>query len=348
MTTPPVPAEWLAYMQANHPPSPVVVVKAPIVVPPLPDVHRITYGQLGASSSEPLWGVGSGQTKIFLGSDDPANAHYANLTAAGAANNVGVLRLAPNPSPLISGAAVDSTTADIATTGGKANGPRLINKYNASGATQEGTSWGVYSPGAVAASKYLVRNRWFKLSGTPVSPTDTFAVKWARFPLTSAGGGAAPQWSTHNSLPYVGAAGTVWQFYNTFTDEINPYPQGHDQGTQPFGPHIQDLFDGVWHRETILYKSHTSSGNKDGRSIMWIDGVQIVNVCSAALGGVGITPSGGIKQWCGQDMVDNMSVNDAAATDFCYEVGGLKTEGTGVQIDTDLPTFVVFSLDVYP
>jgi hypothetical protein len=169
--------------------------------------------------------------------------------------------------------------------------------------TQNSPDWHLYWSPAVAAGKTHYIQMTIKSDGVITSP---FAIKFHRL-VTAIGGGSTPQWGTHDHLPYAGGSSTAtyWQFTdNGFTDDVSAYPTGHDQATQPIGPLLTTLLnDGLWHRFVWQYKAPSSNGATDGIGRAWIDDVLIVN-CSST--GQGVTPSGGIKQYCGSDMLTHM------------------------------------------
>lgn len=253
-----------------------------------------------SSSDEPLY---AGVNLIFAG--DASQSYYANLTAMGAAPLGSDIRLVPAPSPVSpeGSSPVDSTTCGV-TTGKDGSGKAFQLKYPPPTYQTGGKMWLTNIAAAIAASKTVYVRCQKRLTG---SVNSIFRYKHFHIYLDGVGGGAQPQWSTAyyqgpGSLPGPGDSTTVYQYWES------AYQDSNNQGDQPFGPYFADLFDSAWHRFTFAYKSHASSGNKNGFARMWIDGKKVIDVSQAA---VDVTPSGGGKPWCTQGQVDAMHINTA-------------------------------------
>lgn len=263
-------------------------------------------------ASEPVQVIGAdepvytGSNLVFAG--DATDEHYATVAAAGA-NPLGTTkRFAPYPSQVVDGEAGGPLDTERSLYGETpfAGGKAVVNFYPTS-ASQHGPAWVVLNGGDHLATKTHYFRGYITAAGTC---TGTISVKWAQVALTGEGGGAYPQWNTHDLAPYTGTITgdphTIWQVYNNgYEDNVGDYPTGDDQGCQPIGPFFEDLFNS-WHRFTFAYKCHESAGNKNGFQRMWIDGTKVIDVSAAT---AGVTPTGGSKQWCTQAQVDNMHVN---------------------------------------
>ncbi len=296
----------------------------------------VTYISPGG---EPTYAGLAGQTRVTV--LDSTSTYYNSLSASGTYDPATVARFIPYPSPAFDGGAVNPTWCAIDPTGGKAGAKAVVNIYPTSGDTQLGGRWGIVNSGAIPVSHYLCSMRWFKMSGTAIG-TNNFAIKWRHWELTGLSGGGQPQFYTHDHLPAAvrPGVGTLWGYIENAVDDGN-------LGIQPFGPYLQNLFDGQWHRETTVYKSHTSAGNKNGIAQLWIDGVLIVNVQQST---VGVIPPGGAKSWCGQTQIDNMNVNLDADSYLTWWCGGTRTEdpGTDVSIYTDIDSMVLWHQTTAP
>lgn len=248
-------------------------------------------------------------TLIFAGDASIARMN-GTLADSGATPANGPV-FVPSPSPAFNGPAVDPTTCAIVT--GKGGVGKALRAIYVEQNVQTGGLWAVVDMGTVAANKTNYWRAQIRFGGTI---TEEIAVKFAHFNLNNIPGGGQPQWSTHNANPYTATNQgklTYWQFIESaYTDDVGTYPDGDDQGTQPVGPFMEDLFDGEWHEFVWAYKTH-SVGVKDGLARMWIDGTKIIDVSQEA---VGVTPEGGFKQWCNQAMVDSIHTN--IGTDAYY------------------------------
>lgn len=254
---------------------------------------------VASSSTAPAYNA---VTDTLVYAADASSARFDSVAASGASPVPAGPTFVPQPSPAYDGPAVGSSTT--ITTGKDGIGKALRITYPNSG-SQQGGRWAVVNQGAIAAARTNTWRVQIRFGGTN---TGEIAVKFGHLELDGVAGGSQPQWSTHNRLPYVATdQGKLqyWQFYDSaYTDDVGAYPTGDDQGTQPRGPYMEDLFDGAWHEFVFQYKSHASAGVQDGFARLWCDGVQIIGVEAA---NVGVTPSGGYKQWCTQAQVDNMA-----------------------------------------
>lgn len=270
-----------------------------------------------SATDEPVYNAGT-STLIYAG--DPTDAAYSSATNAGALTQ-NHKHMIPASSPLFDGNAVDTVRQNI-TTGKGGSGLALQAIYPTNGA-QQGPGWVLYQGGSVAAAKTSVFRCQIKMD-VASSLTGEFAVKFMRLMTQGQSGGSAPQWSTHNHLPWTGGVHpTYWQVYqNSYTDS-GTYPNGSDQATQPVGPYFNDLLgDGLWHRFTFAWRAHSAVGVYDGFQRMWIDGVKVLDCSNAA---VGVTPAGGEKQWTDSNMVQNCLVNDSYGATYGWHLGGTQT-----------------------
>ena len=221
---------------------------------------------------------------------------YTDVVSMGATSNAGTPCIVPVSSPVWDGGAVDPTTHQLVT-GRGGTGQAIQLTYP--GTVQAAPGWACYWVGSAPVSTPTYIQFWFKVgSGVPIS--GTVAIKFIELFHQSGNAGRA-QFNTHSpSLGDPSGQATVWQFYDGAGTATN------DQGDQPFGPYFDSLLnDGLWHRMTCAYKSHSAVGTKDGLARMWLDGTKLVDVEQAT---VGVTPPGGVKEWCSQADVDAMSV----------------------------------------
>jgi hypothetical protein len=58
---------------------------------------------------------------------------------------------------------------------------------------------------------------------------------------------------------------------------------------------------------TSATETYSGTSSRDGRIAMWIDGVKILDYSQATMG---VTPSGGLNQWCYQGDVDMIPAGD--------------------------------------
>lgn len=81
---------------------------------------------------------------------------------------------------------------------------------------------------------------------------------------------------------------------------------GAEIGEQPVGIYPDSINDGAWHRITVSYKVNTTAGSpssRDGHFKGWVDGVKVVDISNEM---IGVTPTGGTKEWCSAADVDNI------------------------------------------
>src|SRR5262249_27430222 len=144
-------------------------------------------------------------------------------------------------------------------------------------------------------------------------------------------------WSTRysNASGHDPTKSTFQQFF--YGNESN------DQGQQPNGPYLEDLVnDGEWHRFTYALLGNTAAGSRDGFARMWIDGVKIIDVSQSA---VGVTPPGGFKQWCDQQMVDWLRTDRGIDAFYLNFFGGVLTHGDGYwQVAYDINSYRAWSV----
>jgi hypothetical protein len=242
---------------------------------------------------------------------------YTSATAMGAAGQSQPL-IAPNPSPLTTSSAVQTTeNSVIAGRNGTGKALRLS-----------------FSGGNQTSATFLTWN----MPSTPTLATHQFQY-WARVSFSQAFSGVLAvkwfeawhvhqdrvQWNTHDHLPCTvdGAHATYFQVYDQSRETTC-------QGNQPVGPWFTDIDDGQWHRFTYQYRPNSRAGARDGFARMWIDGVKIIDISAAT---IGVTPPGGEKPWCLADDVDNLAVNDGMFNQFWGSTQTTNTPSWTYDID---------------
>ena len=164
------------------------------------------------------------------------------------------------------------------------------------------TPWDAASIGAYSGA--LVIQFYFRISiaGTP----GTAGMKWLE------------AWDGSNRIQWALDRGT--QTRPLWSAVLGSNPGGTvNRTTQPVAPFWDDVDDNDWHRFTALFKPNTSTtysntggstsadetytgtSSRDGRIAAWIDGTKIMDYSQDT---VGVTPSGGLNQWCYQGDVD--------------------------------------------
>jgi hypothetical protein len=245
-------------------------------------------------------------TQVLVMRDDMNR--YTTATEMGSGLTDYSARIAPYGSPVVDGRPVN-TYANQVITGRGGSGKALRMSY--SGQPQDGPSFDVINAPATDNNDTHYFQYWARVTypGAPASLRGVvIAVKWF-MPWHRVNAGARVQWNTHGNWPCpigpggtnpLSRASTYWQFYDGSAE--SPC-----QAMQPVGPYFQNLADGQWHRYTYAYRSHTAAGARNGIAQMWIDGVKVIDVSSAACG---VTPPGGEKVWCSTADLDRIFVND--------------------------------------
>ena len=250
-----------------------------------------------SSDAEPTFNAAT-QTMIL---DDNMEA-YTDVASMGDPSVVGTYpRIVPNPSHAVTPDDVDPTKNIIITPGRGGTGQAL--RLFFSGAYQDSSKWVTMNIPVTPDLATHYMQYWGRVTlSAPLPPDVALAVKWFMGwnkhtdPLTRV------EWNTrYPSIDYSGLDPnpTVWQVINGNESNTN--------GDQPVGPHPADVWDGQWHRFTYSYRSNTSAGSRDGFARMWVDGTKIIDVSLAT---AGVTPPGGIHQWCSLIDVDNLVAAD--------------------------------------
>lgn len=256
-------------------------------------VYRTVMGDVvsgGGGSDEPTYNAGT-QTLIMAENFDA----IPDITAMGATPAGSSPRIVPNPSPVASGGAIDTTKNSLVTgRGGTGKAMRL----SYSGADQEVVAYftlNATAPGSVG--QYF--SYWARVACTTDFSVSTLSVKW--FQIWHATVGRA-QFDLHHPFPFESPSGkvTIWQMTDSARETAT-------QGCQPVGPYMQDLNNTGWHRYTYQYKRKSNSSATDGIARMWIDGTKVIDVSASA---IGVTPPGGEKVWCNLDDVQAINVVD--------------------------------------
>lgn len=246
-----------------------------------------------------------------------ADPFYASMGAAGAPGPGP--RLAPYPSPAVNGQPMIPGECSIVTEGAR----KFLRCFYATKNAQQGPAWWVVGHKAanVPATAEHCWGGIFRVHGEIAG--QEIAVKFMRMWLRQTPTQPVPfvQWSTHNHLPYPGSIEnqpTLFQLYSGAGDEAEPYPIGHDQGTQPHGPYLANLVGGE-HELLWGFKPHSAVDVLDGFARFWIDGQKVLDVSAAT---ARVTPPGGAKQWCGPWILESLPV--AAQIDAVYgpAIGG--------------------------
>ena len=175
------------------------------------------------------------------------------------------------------------------------------------------------------ATSTSVVQYWAKVTplGVAMTSTKRLQVKWImlwhndpgnnriQFNTTTGQGGCG-----YNNDP---RAQTKWELYDLAYTGCN--------ALQPAGPYWNTIADGQWHRFTHLVKSNTSQGSRDGRALMWIDGVLVMRVEQSAVGVVppGANGTSAGQPWCVQADVDNIIAGYGIGSP---EFGGPLTDGS--------------------
>ena len=175
------------------------------------------------------------------------------------------------------------------------------------------------------ATSTSVVQYWAKVTplGVAMTSTTRLQVKWImlwhndpggnriQFNTTTGQGGCG-----YNNDP---RAQTKWELYDLAYTGCN--------ALQPAGPYWNTIADGQWHRFTHLVKSNTSQGSRDGRALMWIDGVLVMRVEQSAVGVVppGASGTSAGQPWCVQADVDNIIAGYGIGSP---EFGGPLTDGS--------------------
>ncbi len=211
------------------------------------------------------------------------------------------------------------------------NGEKTIRSIAGTGGGQQESDWvfprpmGGYTVPPARAP--IVFQYWFRTSpggGLPGNP----GVKWFEWwqganrmqvSLSQFGGTQAHPvvFNVNNN------AGQMNSGWNASLDPTKP----GSSAAQPVGPWWTDVNNGQWHRWTVYWLGPTGNGTRDGILRVWLDGIKIIDLEQAM---VGVTPAGGIKQWCLQNEVDVMA---PGATD--------KLLWPSVFLDTSMPSWTI-------
>jgi hypothetical protein len=181
----------------------------------------------------------------------------------------------------------NSSTGKSLITGRGGSGLAMRNQYSAS------------------TMRHIWQSPWINgYLGTFNAVANSLVVEvWVRFPdagnfYGNVGGKFIELWYSTSDRIQLGITGGAFHF--------NPggVGEGQEIGEQPVDPHPGDLNDANWHRAKILIRNNTSDGSpssRDGRAAAWVNGTKICDVSSAT---IGVTPSGGSKEWCSAADVD--------------------------------------------
>ncbi len=211
-------------------------------------------------------------------------------------------------------AGTNTTTSLVAGHSGQAM------QFQYTGTSQESPGVMLIGPPQSPATATNVIQHWVKLSSPSGARMDTtrFQIKWLmlwhqdgnrlQFSTTAGNGGC-----NYNNDPSSQTKWNVWDLAYTGCNAM-----------QPLYPAFPTVADGQWHRITYLVKTNTSPGSRDGRALMWIDGVLVIRIEQTA---VGVVPSGAYngQPWCVQADVDNI---DNAQGVGSPEFGGPLTNGS--------------------
>lgn len=232
----------------------------------------------------------------------PAIINGVVLTgAANAGRAVVSKRMAPYPSALISGPAnyqINNAEVQIEI-------PDLVMRYqNLPG--QTGPSFWTYGADASLLASLPLTAEHILEAECEFTGALGGVFKGARFAHT----GGLVQFSTQRgTLPYVGPpteTSMPWQAYPSgYTDEVDAYPDGHDQGTQPIGPYLEELFNTGKHLFRWGVRGHSAPAVYDGEMYIDIDEVRVLHVSADT---VGVIPTNGYKQWCGVRIMEQIPV----------------------------------------
>lgn len=280
--------------------------------------------------AEPLYQAG---VSTLIHAADSADVRYADTTAASAipsAGNVGFVPWGPAHSQALN-------TAENQLVTGKAGGASkaLNNHYRAQivepnpgwDTDQPAPEWDLMGAAKQAVTKTHVIRSQMKIVPASAPFSSPVASKGLIFILASVGQTSSPhyKWDSDvvaQNLP--SGKHTAWLPINGYTDEINAYPTGHDQGINPVGPYFDDLIN-TWMRMTWLWRPHSAAGVYDGRMAQWVNGTRVIDISTATLH---VTPPGGTKQWCGESVLQNLSVNvqnDGGTSTINLSFGGPET-----------------------
>jgi hypothetical protein len=170
-----------------------------------------------------------------------------------------------------------------------------------------------------AQRRTIIGQFYFRIS-SGFLPTDV-GNKWWEY--WNFGASLRSQWGVTRSHSFTGAHSGKFLFH------LNPNSGTHS-GHQPAGPYWDgDLNDGAWHRWTHRRKPNTTAGSpssRDGIEQVWIDGVLVASIRSAH---IGVTPSGGVKEWCSAADVDRITTDGISYYAFpAYHNATIPLSGT--------------------
>jgi hypothetical protein len=258
-------------------------------------------------TGEPVFNPATG-TLVFQDNMD----RYTDVAAMGASPQGSSPRISPVPAPVTTSQPVDPSTHQLIA--GRNGGKALRMVY--SGAYQDGTDFITLNAPATSNSATHHFTYWARISypgGTrALAQTDrsqTIAIKWfmAWHRVRS---NTRIQWQTHDPFPCNqgpnGSNPLKWDTYWGVFDQAGTSCQAY----QPVGPYFHEVADSAWHRFTMVFKPHSAAGARDGFAQMWIDGTKVIDISASACG---VTPPGGLKQWCAPDDLAALSVADGVA-----------------------------------